>query len=200
MGFNKKQETKIVVPEVGKIYASSVPPINNLIDMVFDRIIVTQSSHNHGQRLFVRFSLYNVDQIVGQLDTKCFQTITRRGKQKQKERKKKRTDIIPMYVYPIHITLIEPTYCTSGQIVRIHVRGAMHYSYMLPIVLFDREPCRRVLSFDGSCIVCEAPPRPVGFCMISISFDNLQTFVGNSAIGLHYLEEQFGILDLLLNK
>jgi len=271
MGFNKNQEPKVVLGDVGKIYLSqNMKTQHDVVELGFDNIVVTQSSHNHGQRLFVRFSLMDISNrkdpiIIGQVDTKSFQTITRRGKQKQKERKKARItgpEYTAMHMPLQHvdddsssflaqvnnaaasrgvmgsmitlkpsknvfmtgyndyhipqqqtssvmrsshvsilsqsdmfevptISKVEPSFasCRGGQLIKIHINDAMQYSNVIPLVLFDRDPCRRVISFDGKAIMCEAPSKPAGFCTISVSFDNMRTFVGNSSIGVDYIAE-----------
>jgi hypothetical protein len=248
MGFTKNHEPKIVIKDIGRTTVASVPVQYNqdIVELHFDNIIVTQSSHNHGQKLFLRFSLIDGKNrkeptIIGQLDTNSFQTITRRGKQKQREKNRakmspsitllqqavqqwqqlvktiqpKNLPMTSSVLQEVPITVpesptessspiqellmqqtpsivqLEPSFALTrgGQLIKIHLKNAEQYSKNVPLVFFDRDPCRRVISFDGNTILCEAPSKPAGFCAISISFNNCQSFIGNSSIGVTYIAE-----------
>ncbi|KAL0484234.1 mtnX [Acrasis kona] len=96
MGHNKISQPKVIQSDMSKARVSIGKrlPQSHTIELHFDNIVVTQSSHNNGQKLFIRFTLVDGENEVflAHVDSAIFQTITRRGKQKRREKSIKSED------------------------------------------------------------------------------------------------------------
>mmetsp|Transcript_5369 Transcript_5369/g.20045 ORF Transcript_5369/g.20045 Transcript_5369/m.20045 type:complete len:442 (-) Transcript_5369:42-1367(-) len=89
LGFDRKKNGMIPLDQVTE--QPFVQTSDNRWLAIFDNCIVKFSSHLHGQKLALRFTL--MDRSTGDsisfVDSKTFQTITQRGKEKQMKRKRK---------------------------------------------------------------------------------------------------------------
>lgn len=150
----------------------------------FASLVVKFASHSYGKRLFVRFCLMDKECNVslGQVDSGTFETITKRGIEKQ--RKKEYVDTVPAMTAKLtpRIDSIEPSVgCLHGsQLVKIvgsfRVRNAMDVS----VVFGDRESLN-IYCVKRDCIICETPVfDKLGNFEVRISLDGKKTFVKNA--------------------
>lgn len=92
LGFDRKSNSMVPLGQVMK--KSFIQTTDKRFLAVFDHCVVKYSSHLNGQKLALRFSLISKSngQHICFVDSKHFQTITQRGREKQAKRKRKRDD------------------------------------------------------------------------------------------------------------
>ncbi|KAL0485340.1 ankyrin repeat-containing protein with IPT/TIG domain, partial [Acrasis kona] len=143
----------------------------------FDDLVVQYSSHNNGQKLSVRFQLLDANmKPVCFVDSHEFETITKRGLEKIKERqqqKRKRgqddedsNSEIQAFVQRVDPGM-GPT--QGGQLVKIRGRGFISAPNSQTVVKFGDKNAREVHSIRRNQIVCETPEGDRGLVDVNVS-------------------------------
>lgn len=168
LGYDRSARTKIIL---GHISDKPFEERASKWISVFDDIVVQFSSHNNGQKLALRFQLLDADKKpVCHVDSYEFETITKRGLEKIKERaKRKRSD-------SEHESIVE--FCDpsmgltqGGQLVKVMGRGFVCPPATQAVVRFGEKDAREVHSVKRNIIVCETPEGDPGKVDVTVSLD-----------------------------
>lgn len=84
LGLIKKHNKMEVIGYLDK--QKFIQTADNRYLAMFNNCCCRFSSHSYGQKLSLRFTLLDDDNDVCSVDSKCFQTITRRGREKQNKK------------------------------------------------------------------------------------------------------------------
>jgi len=169
-GYDKVKRDKIILGELGE---KKFQEESKRYFATFDNLIVKFSSHLNGQKLSLRFSLLDSQKnLVSFVDSFEFETITKRGKEKQVEREKRKRvdtfeDSLVSYVTPS----LGP--CTGGQLVKIYGQNFICPPVHQTIIKFGDRLVREIHSIKRNCIICETPQGDPGIVQVSVSFDKI---------------------------
>lgn len=186
LGTDRVTKGKVVLGELGeKRFATCAGGTAALDSMrwlaIFDDIIIKFSSHLHGQKLALRFTLHDASRHpISSVDSEEFETITKRGKEKQFERKRKRAND-DHDVAAVHSAIpgVGPT--RGGQLVKIVGRNFMCPPTSSTVVKFGDNIAREVHSVKRTAIVCETPEGDPGTVDVCVSLDSGRQFLESDA-------------------
>lgn len=108
---------------------SSPRPTVDIITLRFSDLVVKHSSHNHGQKLLIRFNLVAPDEkILYTVESAEFETITRRGIEKQRQKEvilKKKIEEETNSLPPPFVTRVEPNVSVveGGNLIKIYIQN-----------------------------------------------------------------------------
>ncbi|EFC46743.1 IPT domain-containing protein [Naegleria gruberi] len=169
-------------------------------EFVFNNLIVKQTSHSNGQKLFLRFKLeINSDsgeQVLEALDTTHFKTVTKRAVIKRgvtrKLSEQKKTATV--------LTGAEPKYSVTsgGQLIKLVTNNMPEKVRVQTIVVkFGEKKARRVHSARDNVIICETPEYPKSDNVpISVSLDSGATFFHSSGVKMSFIDPTDGLPDI----
>eukprot|EP01080_Neovahlkampfia_damariscottae_P000035 gene35-4286_t len=133
--------------------SKSFPPGD--FSVIFENMTVHFASHNYGQRFHLRFNIKDDTngQIVSTAETEKFETITRRGKEKQ--RRKEACSVVPEFFN------IQPPFAFNSKSSVIKITGQNFFSVavLYPdnfILKFGNEQVK-ILMAESNLILCESP-------------------------------------------
>lgn len=91
IGYKKLTKEKAVLSVLQQF---SLTSDKEIIELTFDHMICKHSSHNHGQKLFIKFCLVDLSdrkhpKELQSIQSAEFETITKRGVEKQRQKKKR---------------------------------------------------------------------------------------------------------------
>jgi ankyrin repeat protein len=198
LGFDRVSRTKVILGHISdKAFEEKGAGSNARWLSVFDDILVQFSSHNNGQKLALRFQLLDADKKpVCHVDTYEFETITKRGLEKIKERqKRKRSDSDLEAV----AEAVEPPvgFSTGGQLVRIVGKGFISPPVSQAKVLFGEKEAREIHSIKRTYIVCETPEHEVGKVDVSVQLDKKGPLASNATFTFIDTNDQEGIQEMV---
>lgn len=168
MGFDKDKSNKLLLGNA--IDERKFIHQDNEYLAKFDNLIVKFSSHLHGAKLFIRFTLQDAQkQDICYVDAQPFSTITKRGIEKRKERggKRKRMDSEderPTQRLKIEsiINEVDPPCgpCQGGLMARLRGESIFVTPESRLAVRFGNNLSPEIVSVNRNGIVCEIPPSP----------------------------------------
>lgn len=181
-GYHKLTKTKtesLGTLQTMKLSGSSDDLINReeqgKLFVTFKDMVVTKSSHNHGQKLFIRFSLINSEgKSLDHLDSADFSTITRRGVEKRKQKKTKeklaKIELLEKGIHTPTITGSDPAFIFTGtsQIIKLYGKnfGALQSQGLK--VNFGNAAAHDVFSVRPDMILVEVGSLKEGNVRVSI--------------------------------
>lgn len=176
-GYDKVKRDKIILGELGE---KKFIEENKRFIATFDNLIIKFSSHLNGQKLSLRFSLLDSNRnCISFVDSFEFETITKRGKEKQVEReKRKRVDSLEDSLVSYVTPSLGPA--TGGQLVKIYGQNFICPPMNQTIIKFGDRLVREIHSIKRNCIICETPSSEPGTVQVSVSFDK-KTFLPTEA-------------------
>jgi ankyrin repeat protein len=171
LGYDRVSRSRVILGQISeKGFEEKGKAPNSRWLCTFDDLVIQFSSHNNGQKLALRFQLLDADKrIVCHVDSYEFETITKRGLEKIKERsKRKRSDSVEA----------EVEYCdpsmgltTGGQLVKIIGKGFVCAPGSQAIVRFGELDSKEIHSVKRNCIVCETPEGQPGKVDVNVIID-----------------------------
>jgi hypothetical protein len=194
LGYDRVQRTKVILGFISEKQfeeRGSGPMARWLC--VFDDIIMQHSSHNNGQKLALRFQLLDADKrVVCHVDSYEFETITKRGLEKIKERqKRKRTDT----GYDSIAECVEPPmgFAHGGQLVKVLGNNFVCSPTSQVSVTFGDRNAREIHTVKRNYIVCETPENDPGKVQVNVEFDRKGPVESNATF--HYVDQsdQLGV-------
>eukprot|EP01080_Neovahlkampfia_damariscottae_P001945 gene1945-1453_t len=176
-GFDRVKRDRLILSDLDEQKFTE----ENNYKINFDELLVKYSSHLNGQKLSLRFSLVDsqTKKLLSFIDSYEFETITKRGKEKQVEREKRKRTEDDDDVYISHVS---PNIGSSmgGQLVKIFGHGFISPPLNSTIIKFGNTLVKEIHSIKRNTIVCEVPPGGIGSVPISVSFDK-QNFITSDA-------------------
>lgn len=179
LGYDKGSGTyKVIEENIGESKFIEVGPHKKYV-AIFSQLICKHSSHLNGQKLALRFSLYNGNNPnpISSADSMDFKTLTKRGTQKRRQKRKKSDAEPQISVISVH-PAIGPT--TGGQYVKIVGNGFSCPPVGNIIVKFGERPAREVFCIKRNMILCETPEGEQGSVDVKVSFDK-QNYIPTDA-------------------
>lgn len=144
----------------------------------FDNIICKFSSHNNGQKLFLRFVLCDGSKTrICFIDSEEFETITKRGIDKQKKRKRSDSDSAAT------VEDVDPAcgFTTGGQLVKVTGFGFLCPPLSHATVLFGVKESPEIHSMKRNVIICETPAAEKPCSVdVTVSFDKKSYLQSNA--------------------
>ena len=146
---------------------------------IFDKIICKFSSQNNGQKLCLRFFLCDANKTrICFVDSEDFETITKRGIDKRKKRKRGDDESEPSVHH------VEPSLglTTQRQLVKITGHGLVCPPVQQVQVMFGERESPEVHSVKRNVIICETPvAEKAGLVNVLVSFDAKRTYLKSNA-------------------
>eukprot|EP01080_Neovahlkampfia_damariscottae_P001146 gene1146-10660_t len=141
----------------------------------FNDITIRHSSHNNGQRLFIRFFLFDLitKTTLYQCDSSLFETITKRGMEKKRKKNdfkenKSNFKTVNPNVVPI----------TGGTLVKITGSDFLEVPARQVVVKFGDFTSGEVVCVNEDLIICETPQiSQAKHLDVTISYDAGSTFI-----------------------
>jgi hypothetical protein len=171
LGYDRLSRTRSILGNLSEkrfVEAGSGPMKRWLA--IFDDIVIQFSSHNNGQKLAIRFQLLDANmKPVCYVDSHEFETITKRGLEKIKERqKRKRSDDDD---YSAMVENVDPGIgpIQGGQLVKVQGRGFVCPPVSQAVVKFGDRHVREIHSIRRNNIVCETPEGEAGVVDVQVS-------------------------------
>jgi len=153
--------------------------------VTFRSMIVKHSSHNHGQKLFIRFTLLDAEEnAIDQVDTADFSTITRRGVEKQRQKKTKakmaKIELLQKGISVPNVTSSDPGFIFADAPQMIKLYGT-HFDTLRTDglkIFFGDEQAHDIFSVRADMILLEIGPLRQGTVDICIEQDG-KTFTSD---------------------
>lgn len=203
LGFDRQKRSMIQLGRVSTDKRFNETPDNRWV-AVFNDIFIQHASHNYGQRLALRFHLVmgNADEgsddserVLCQVDSTEFQTITKRGLEKEQQRERSR---IEKHKYGAVVESVEPSigFPVGYQLVKIYLSGLVgesststgttnsQLSNSQVTVYFGDQPSPEIHSVKKNVIICETPEHQPGTVEVVVSLvkkDNVGTCLTTKA-------------------
>jgi len=162
------------------------PPTERWV-ATFDDIIIQFASHNNGQKLSLRFELLDAEKkTVCSIDSHGFETITKRGIEKLKERKakdkRKRDSDGEDNSNDATVEHVNPAFgfTSGGALVKVIGTGFTITPLDKCIVKFGEKEAREIHTVKRNYIVCETPEGEPGMVDVSVSLDR-ESFLQSNA-------------------
>jgi len=173
LGFDKSKRSMVVLGKVSNDKHFVQDKSTNRYFAQFDDVLVQFASHNYGQRLCLKFELldqgYNV---LSEHITKEFQTITKRGLEKEVQRETLRNinnEKKRKASFGKRISSMEPCAGACGQLVKITFTDDIMTSPEDVEVHFGDMITPRVYYAKNDLLVCETPNINCGTYQVCVS-------------------------------
>jgi hypothetical protein len=202
LGFDRQRRAMVSLGRVSSDKRFHETPDGRWV-AVFNDIFVQYASHNYGQRLALRFQLIitnsndsdDGERVLCQVDSTEFQTITKRGLEKEQQRERNR---IEKHKYGAIVEAVEPSigFPIGNQLVKIYLSGMVgdssstsatnpqFLSQSQVTVYFGDQQSPEVHSVKKNIIICETPEHVPGEVDVVVSLvkkDNVGTCLTSKA-------------------
>jgi hypothetical protein len=201
LGFDRQKRSMVSLGRISSDKRFHETPDGRWV-AVFNDIFVQYASHNYGQRLALRFHLVMInndggsddDRVLCQADSTEFQTITKRGLEKEQQRERNR---IEKHKYGAVVESVEPSigFPVGNQLVKIYLSGMVgdsststantsQLSNSQVSVFFGDQQSPEIHSVKKNVIVCETPEHVPGTVDVVVSLvkkDNVGTCLTSKA-------------------
>jgi hypothetical protein len=163
MGFDKQSKDMKVLGELSCDKPFLFDKKKGKWTVKFEDILIQFASHNYGQRLAIKFQLIEKGKLVlYEFTTKVFQTITKRGLEKEQVREHTRAARAPLSV--LCLERVEPPVgaTSGGQLVKLIFSGALAAVAVETIsIKFGTREATMIHCSKNNELICETPALPV---------------------------------------
>lgn len=171
-GYDKINKQKV---ELEHLKTSKLESRNGQWFCVFKGLVNTHSSHNNGQKLFLKFVAFYQDKIIGKVESYEFETITKRGMEKNLKKGVKKED-----QQEAVLTKIDPIAGFRGSLIKIQGKNLATQDLKSIHIYFGNTFASKVGILQDS-LVTEVPSNcTIGNTTINVSIDNGHTFLPSS--------------------
>ncbi|EFC49553.1 ankyrin repeat domain-containing protein [Naegleria gruberi] len=190
MGIDKSTRKNTALAVLGEkpFVKASSHPVERWV-AIFDDIVIQFASHNNGQKLRIKFELLDAEKrVVCSIESYGFETITKRGIEKKKERRKtkdkrkRNSDTEEDETDEATIEHVSPAFgfTSGGALVKVMGSGFVSTPLSKCVVRFGDKDAREIHTIKRNYIVCETPEsEKAGIVDVSVMFG--ESLIGGEA-------------------